>query len=186
MKKPPIPTDESSRIKNLRSLDILDSPPEEKFDLITRLTAQVFNVPIALISLVDTERQWFKSKHGIEVEQTSRDASFCAHAIAKPISEGSDKIIFEVEDALEDERFRDNTLVVGEPYIRFYAGFVLLSRENYKLGTLCIIDKIPRKLSSFEKESFYNLGMLAQSQLQSFKLIDDTSTTKHYITTRED
>jgi GAF domain-containing protein len=109
MKKPPIPTDESSRIKNLRSLDILDSPPEEKFDLITRLTAQVFNVPIALISLVDTERQWFKSKHGIEVEQTSRDASFCAHAIAKPISEGSDKIIFEVEDALEDERFRDTS-----------------------------------------------------------------------------
>ena len=186
MQKPPIPANELPRLNNLLNLNILDTSPEEKFDLITRLTAQVFNVPIALISLVDSERQWFKSKYGLEVEETNRDTSFCAHAIAEPISKGSEKIIFEVEDALEDIRFKDNPLVIGKPHIRFYAGFVLLSREKYKLGTLCIIDKMPRKLTGFERESFYNLGMLAQAQLQSFKPSDGNNTAKHYICTRED
>lgn len=185
MQKPPTPIDELSRISDLRDLNILDTDPEEKFDLITCLSAQIFNVPISLISLVDSERQWFKSKHGLEATETSRDISFCAHAIAKPISEGSKQVIFEIEDTLEDARFRDNSLVVGEPFIRFYAGFVLLSRDNYKLGTLCIIDKKPRKLSGFEKESFYNLGMLAQAQLQLFQPVAGSNATKNYISTRE-
>ncbi len=186
MQKPPIPSDESSRIRSLQKLNILGTDPEEKFDLITQLSSQVFNVPISLISLVDSERQWFKSKHGLEVEQTSRNTSFCAHAIAKPISDGCEQIIFEIEDAQKDERFKNNPLVLGEPFIRFYAGFVLMSRDNYKLGTLCIIDKIPRRLSGFEKESFYNLGMLAQAQLQAYKTGDANTLTKHYVCTRED
>lgn len=186
MQKSPISIEEPSRISDLNNLGILDTDSEENFDLLTRLTARIFNVPISLISLVDSERQWFKSKHGLDQEETSRDISFCAHAIAKPISEGSAQYIFEVPDALQDVRFKDNPLVVGEPFIRFYAGFVLLSHDNYKLGTLCIIDNKPRKLSSFEKESFFNLGMIAQAQLQSFRPKDKSTQTRNYICTRED
>ncbi len=185
MAKPPIPNDESSRVSDLRNLHILDTDPEEKFDLITRLSAQIFDVPISLISLVDSERQWFKSRYGLVEKETHRDFSFCAHAIAKPISEGSEQVIFEVEDALKDARFRDNPLVLEEPFIRFYAGFVLLSRDNYKLGTLCIIDNKPRSLSSFERESFFNLGMLAQSQLQVFQPVVGNHFTKNYVCKRE-
>ena len=185
MQKPPIPINETSRIRDLNNLDILDTDPEEKFDLITRLAAQLFDVPISLISLVDSERQWFKSKHGLDVDETSRDASFCAHAIAIPIKDQSEKYIFEVQDTQQDIRFSDNPLVMGKPFIRFYAGFILRSLNDHKLGTLCIIDTIPRKLSSFEEEIFFNIGMIAQAELQLFCHKNNNNQTRNYICTRE-
>ncbi len=182
----PIPANEFSRINALHKLNILDTDPEEKFDLITKLTAQIFDVPISLISLVDNERQWFKSKYGLDAEETNRDVSFCAHAIAKPISDGKGQLIFEVPDALQDARFKENPLVIGEPFIRFYAGFVMQSRDGYNLGALCIIDSKPRKLSSYEKESFFNLGMIAQTELQLFNTKEKEIKKRSYICTRED
>ena len=115
MDKPPIPYDEQSRLAALKSLGILDTPAEERFDRFTRLAQKLFNAPIAAISLVDDKRQWFKSMQGLEVEETERDIAFCAHAI-------TDDEIFTVDDASTDPRFADNPLVTGDPNIRFYAG----------------------------------------------------------------
>ena len=143
-------------------LDVLDSDPDERFDRITRLAKQMFAVPIALISLVDKKRQWFKSRQGIDVEETSRRVSFCGHAIAKPVFVQQKTRIMEVPDALLDERFADNPLVVQAPHIRFYTGFVLQSHDDYNLGTLCIIDTKPRKLSKQERDNLFDFGMVAQ------------------------
>ena len=169
MQKPPIPINEASRIDSLIKLDVLDTDPQERFDRITRLTKKIFDVPIALISLVDSKRQWFKSKQGLDATETSREISFCGHAIAKPATENSKSRILEVQDAIQDNRFFDNPLVTGDPKIRFYAGFILQSHQDYNLGTLCIIDNHPRKLSDSERESFYDLGMIAQNALQSLR-----------------
>lgn len=169
MQEPPIPVDEASRIKSLIKLDVLDTDPDERFDRITRLARQMFDVPIALISLVDKKRQWFKSRQGIEVEETSRRVSFCGHAIAKPVSIQQETRIMEVPDALSDERFADNPLVEQAPRIRFYAGFVLQSHEDYNLGTLCIIDTKPRKLSSQQRNNLFDFGMVTQNALQSLR-----------------
>lgn len=133
----PIPDDEEDRLNALGKLDILDSVPEECFDRLTSLAANIFDVPIALVSLVDKDRQWFKSRHGLEAEETPRDLAFCAHAImsVQPLI---------VPDTHGDIRFRDNPLVTGEPHIRFYAGAPLVTTVGFKLGTLCIIDRKPR------------------------------------------
>lgn len=180
MQKPPIPIDEASRIKSLFKLDVLDTPAEERFDRITRLAKRMFDVPIALISLVDKNRQWFKSKQGLDVEETSRNVSFCAHAIAKPISTNHTHRIMEIPDALLDSRFSDNPLVTCKPNIRFYAGFVLRSYNDYNLGTLCIIDTIPRQLSASEKEALFDFGMIAQNALQSLRHEDKDIYTELY------
>ena len=169
MQKPPIPINEASRIDSLFKLDVLDTPAEERFDRITRLAKRMFDVPIALISLVDKKRQWFKSRQGLDVEETSRNVSFCAHAIAKPISADHTLRIMEVPDTLLDNRFSDNPLVTDKPSIRFYAGFVLRSYNDYNLGTLCIIDTIPRQLSASEKQALFDFGMIAQNALQSLR-----------------
>lgn len=116
MKPPTFPIDETARIERLHGLEILDTAPEDRFDRVTRLAATTFQVPICLVSLVDTDRQWFKSRVGLETEETPRALAFCAHAILEP------EIIFEVNDASRDERFVDNPLVTGQPMIRFYAG----------------------------------------------------------------
>ncbi len=140
-KKPPLPENEEERLAALHSFGLLDTPAEEVFDAITRLAAQICNTPIALISLVDQERQWFKSNHGLpSLSETPRDVSFCAHSIAGDA-------LMEVPDAARDERFRSNPLVTGEPKIRFYAGFPLDDGLGHKLGTLCVIDRHPRELS---------------------------------------
>jgi GAF domain-containing protein len=115
MSQAPLPPDEAARLERLRLFGILDTPPEERFDRLTRLARRLFDVPIALLSLVDDDRQWFKSKDGLDVEETSREVAFCAHAIR---NDG----VMVVQDALEDERFRENPLVQGVPHIRFYAG----------------------------------------------------------------
>jgi GAF domain-containing protein len=139
MKAPPLPDDETTRLATLHALRILDTPAEDRFDALTTVAAAVANVPIALISLVDENRQWFKSACGLGAPETPRDVSFCGHAIL------SDEPLV-IEDASCDERFFDNPLVTGPPWVRFYAGFPLHVGEA-RIGTLCVIDDHPRKLT---------------------------------------
>ena len=137
MKSPSAPQDEQIRLDTLHSFNILDTEHEERFDRLTRMAKRLFGVPIALVSLVDESRQWFKSCFGLSISETSRDISFCGHTIL-----GNDMFI--IPDTSLDERFADNPLVLNEPYIRFYAGYPLIAPNGSKLGTLCIIDTKPR------------------------------------------
>ncbi len=147
-------------MSNLRRLAILDTDPEERFDRVTRLARRIFNVPIALVSIVDENRQWFKSCFGLPVSETERDVSFCGHAIL-----GTDPFV--VEDASQDPRFADNPLVEGDPYVRFYAGIPLVYDEDTVLGTLCIIDDKPREFSEEEINDLVDLAKMAESELRA-------------------
>lgn len=155
----PIPPDEPERLRLLHALSILDTPPEEDFDRITRLVSKLLNVPIALVSLIDEERQWFKSKVGLAATQTPRDVAFCAHAITQTAP-------LIVEDALHDARFANNPLVTGDPDIRFYAGVPIRSTGGLALGTLCAIDSCPRTLSSDEVTILMDLADLISREMQ--------------------
>lgn len=159
---PPLP-DETARLEALRGLSILDTPPEPRFDRITRLAAAIFGVPVALVSLVDAGRQWFKSRIGLDASETSRDISFCGHAIATPD-------ILVVEDADRDRRFVDNPLVTGEPRIRFYAGCPLTAANGQRLGTLCIIDRRPRTLDAGQRAALRDLAAIAENELNAIEL----------------
>ncbi|MGB5974159.1 MAG: GAF domain-containing protein [Nodosilinea sp.] len=150
---------ESGRLEALRQYKVLDTPSERSYDDITSLAAFICDVPIALISLVDTDRQWFKSRVGLPVQETGRDVSFCAHAIL-----GADVMI--VNDASLDERFADNPLVTELPGIRFYAGVPLVTPEGQPLGTLCVIDKKPRTLSDSQVEALEALARQVVVQLE--------------------
>jgi diguanylate cyclase (GGDEF)-like protein len=163
MKAPPIPENEATRIQTLHSYDILDSVPEERYDRLTRLAKRLFDVPIALVSLIDTDRQWFKSAHGVDAHETPREISFCGHAIL-----GDE--IFEVPDAVLDERFHDNPLVTENPSIRFYAGCPLTVANGSKLGTLCIIDKEPKKLSEEDKVLLRDLAKMVELEIQAMQM----------------
>jgi len=163
MIKPDIPKDEKQRIKTLRSLNILDTSPEERFDRLTRMAKRMFGVPIALVSLVDEKRQWFKSCIGLSVSETSRDISFCGHAIL-----GDE--IFIISDTVKDDRFADNPLVLNEPHIRFYAGCPLRYVDGSKLGTLCIIDKKPRNLDAEDMEVLKDLALTTERELAAVQL----------------
>lgn len=158
-----MPPDEAQRLRALRSLHILDTPPEERFDRLARMAKRMFDVPIALVSLVDANRQWFKSCVGLEVRETGRDVSFCGHAIL-----GNEVLI--IPDATQDLRFCDNPLVLGEPGIRFYAGCPLRALDGSHLGTLCIIDRKPRNLSADDIESFKDLAAMAERELAAIEL----------------
>jgi len=158
--RPPIPSDESQRLKTLRDLRLLDTPPEERFDRVTRLARQVFSTPIALVSLVDADRQWFKSSQGLDAAETPRDISFCGHAIL------DDKIMV-VNDAVSDERFCDNPLVCGNPNIRFYAGYPLSAPDGSRVGTLCIIDDKPKEMSKEQLTLLRELGRMVEEELIS-------------------
>ncbi len=140
----PSPHDEAERLEVLYDYEILDTAPEATFDRVTRLAARLFNVPIAVISLVDADRQWFKSCYGLDIRQTGRDLAFCAHAILH------DEVM-SVPDATLDPRFADNPLVTGEHHIRFYAGAPLHSHEGENLGTLAVLSSEPRAFSEEEK-----------------------------------
>jgi diguanylate cyclase (GGDEF)-like protein len=159
MQEPELPSDEDRRILALHALHVLDTPPEERFDRITRIARRAFNVPIALISLVDRERQWFKSAQGLQQRQTPRSVSFCGHALLADST-------FVVDDALADPRFHDNPLVNGAPNVRFYAGQPLFSEDGQKLGTLCLMDREPRKMSVEDLELLRDLAAMAQNELQ--------------------
>ncbi len=143
---------EEERLRELNSYSILDTLPEESFDNLTAIAAEICGTPISLVSLIDQNRQWFKSHHGLDAKETPRDQSFCAHAIHDP-----DRI-FIVEDARKDERFHDNPLVTHDPDIAFYAGIPLKVDDGLPLGTLCVIDTVPRKLTENQKKSLKALG----------------------------
>jgi diguanylate cyclase (GGDEF)-like protein len=163
MQKPAIPDDEPARLRALRALDVLDTPAEERFDRLTRLAKRLFGVPIALVSLVDENRQWFKSRQGLKACETPRDVSFCGHTIL-----GDD--IFLVADAAADPRFRDNPLVTGEPHIRFYAGCPLATPDGHKIGTLCIIDRQSRELDDEDLTVLRDLARMAEQELAAVRL----------------
>ena len=163
MKEPEYPKNEDIRVAALRSLDILDTEPEERFDRLTRIAKRLFKVPIALVSFVDINRQWFKSCQGLEVKEMPRDISFCGHAIL-----GDD--IFIISDTLLDDRFYDNPLVINEPRIRFYAGIPLVISNEIRVGTLCLIDREPRILSEEDKELLRDLGQMAVQDLTLVQL----------------
>ncbi len=141
-----LPLDEDLRLADLTSYDILDTPAEDNFDDLVELASQICNCPISLITLLDKDRQWFKAKKGLEGEETSKDVAFCAHAILQDD-------VFVVEDALLDERFVDNPFVTGEPNVRFYAGAPIVSPAGFKLGTICILDQKPKKLTKEEERA---------------------------------
>ncbi len=148
---PPILPNEEYRLAALHRTYLLDTPQEAAFDLITRLVARLCHTKIAAISLVDRDRQWFKSRHGFTLEETPRIISFCAHAI-----QGTE--LFEIPDATQDERFWDNPLVVQAPKIRFYVGVPLYTTDGYFLGTLCAIDDRPQQLSDQQRHHLRGLA----------------------------
>lgn len=157
MKAPDLPLDEAHRLCALDELKLLDTPPEERFDRLTRLAARTFDAPIALVSLIDSNRQWFKSRHGLETPETARDISFCGHAILR-----EEPLV--IENALNDERFVDNPLVTGPLSIRFYAGAPLHDRHGHRVGTLCIIDRKPRAFSNDDQATLRDLADLVERE----------------------
>ncbi|MEJ8566398.1 GAF domain-containing sensor histidine kinase [Elongatibacter sediminis] len=165
MKAPPMPANESERLQALCDLDILDTAPEERFDRLTRVARALFDVPIAIISLVDAERQWFKSRQGLDATETPRDISFCGHAIL----EGT---VFHIPDALNDDRFADNPLVTGPLGIRFYAGAPLSAKNGSRIGTLCVLDTEPRIMSQVQQERLRDLANCVADELNQVKLTE--------------
>jgi phosphoribosyl 1,2-cyclic phosphodiesterase/DNA-binding response OmpR family regulator len=155
----PRPPDEPARLRTLHELGLLDTPPEERFDRLTRLARRVFDVPMALVTLVDAERQWFKSRAGVDVAETPREAAFCAYAI-----HGDDAFV--VPDAQLDARFADNPIVAGEPRIRFYAGHPVRIGPH-RVGTLCLGDHRPRDLSEVDRRTLEDLAALVEKELRA-------------------
>lgn len=162
----PLPQHESARLDALRRACILDTPPEGDYDDLTRLAAFVCDAPIALITLVDENRQWFKSRVGVNLTETPRSVSFCAHAIC------GDQF-FVVPDAREDARFASNPLVTGDPHIRFYAGMPIADPSGLNLGTLCVLDRVPRRLSPSSQLALRVLARQAASLIQIRQQIQD-------------
>ena len=162
---PPKPPDEEDRLAALRALAVLDTPPEERFDRITRVAATLAEVPISLVSLIDKDRQWFKSCHGLDVSETPRELAFCAHAVAR-----RERLI--VPDTLLDDRFADNPLVTGGPRIRFYAGFPIFAADGSCVGTLCLIDTRPRQFTNELLHRFEDLAAMVQQELNEVSLAD--------------
>ncbi len=157
--RPPTPLDEKERIHALHELDVLDTPPEPEFDDVVTLAARICGVPMSLVSLIDADRQWFKARIGVDAAETSREVSFCAHAIL-----GRDLLV--VPDATADARFADNPAVTHEPGVRFYAGAPLVTTDGYALGTLCVVDGTPRRLSLGQLRALRALARQVTAQLE--------------------
>ncbi len=155
----PFPPNEATRLARLMSFNILDTPAEAEFDDLTRLASQICDTPIALISLIDAGRQWFKSRVGLDATETPRDIAFCSHAILS-----SD--VMEVRNAEADGRFADNPLVTCDPHIRFYAGMPLIAADGHHMGTLCVIDRVPRTLNAMQLGALRTLGRQVVRQME--------------------
>jgi len=159
MKFAPIPDDEAERIADLKALNILDTPRERRFDNLTELVADVFEVPMVFLTMVDTDRQWYKSTSGIDVESTPRNVSFCAHAIVEPEA-------MVVPNAAEDSRFADNPFVTGDFHLRFYAGVPLHGRNGKAIGALGLVDREPRDFSPKQVGQLKKFGALLENEIQ--------------------
>ncbi|WP_052717311.1 GAF domain-containing protein [Chromobacterium vaccinii] len=166
MQSPGIPTNEAERVRVLQELLILDTDPEERYDAITAYCRSRFAVKIALISLVDSNRLWFKSHCGLDASETPRDISFCGHAIL-----GDD--ILEIPDASDDDRFCDNPLVLGDPNIRFYAGAPLKLSSGHAIGTLCLIDSKPKHLAGEEKRHLKTLAHTVVLEIEGSRAVSE-------------
>lgn len=156
----PTPFNEDQRLEALKSYRVLDSSPEQAYDDLTTLASAICKAPIALISLIDRDRQWFKARVGLDAAQTPRELAFCAHAILQP------DYVFEVPDAQLDPRFSSNPLVTGDPNIRFYAGAPLVSADGMPIGTICVIDRMPRALADEERKALQSLSRQVVAQLE--------------------
>ncbi len=159
MKVAPLPPDEAQRLEALHSYKVLDTTPETDLDELTELASLICETPISLVSLVDAHRQWFKSRVGVDVSETSRDVAFCAHGILQDE-------VFEVPDAHQDERFHDNPLVTGAPGVRFYAGVPLRAPDGHNLGMLCVNDHVPRRLNSNQRRALEVLAARVVGHLE--------------------
>lgn len=159
----PLAQDEAPRLHALQQMQLLDTPPDDRLDTVTDLARLLFNVPIALVTLVDRERLWHLSHRGTETTETRRDISICGHVIVQ------DDVLV-VENTLSDPRFHDNPLVTGDPHVRFYAGVPLKAQSGHRVGTLCVIDREPRSFASESRDLLRNLARLAEHQLQFISL----------------
>jgi len=164
MLAPALPPDETERLADLHALELLDTPAEERFDRIVQLAAVVFDVPIAYLALVDSDRQWFKAKCGLTTTETGREVSFCGHTILQ-------REALVVPDTHHDPRFADNPLVVGEPFIRFYAGHPLAGRAGTNVGTLCLADSRPRSLEPRDLDALRRLARVAEHEIGLLDLV---------------
>ncbi len=163
MIKPETPGNEVERLHALRTLQILDTSHEERFDRVTRIAKRMFGVSISLVSLIDEDRQWFKSRQGFEATETSRDISFCGHAI-------NQDNLFIIPNTSKDERFFDNPMVTSAPNIRFYAGYPLKIQNGLNIGTLCLLDETPREMNEEDQQLFKDLGAMIEQEIKSIQL----------------
>ncbi len=159
---PPVPENEQQRLQALHKLEVLDTPEDERFDWVTRFAAEKLNVPICLITLIDQDRQWFKSTWGVDTKEVPRNLSICAHAICAAKEHYPRGRIFEISDTHRDSRFFDHPLIVDEPKVRSYISFVLQAGEGINIGTLCLVDKRPRKFNEYEIDLIIELGKMAE------------------------
>ena len=158
MKEAPIPKNELTRIASLYALDLLDTPPEERFDRLTSCATKIFHVPISTLTLIDVNREWFKSCQGLSKTEGDRAISFCGHALVE-------NEILIIPDTLKDERFKDNPMVTGEPYLRFYAGVPIMSADGSRIGVFCIKDTKPREFSKDDIEILKGLAKWAELEI---------------------
>ena len=178
MQAPGTPPQEAERLAALHCLGILDTPPTESFDRITQLVAQLLDVPVALVSLIDEKRQWFKSRYGLDASQTPREVSFCGHAVYE-------RQALNVPDATEDPRFAANPLVTGAPDIRAYLGVPIYTREGHAIGTLCAIDTRPRHFDERAVGALKNLAKVLEDQIQAQELAASTTHILQLATAQE-
>jgi diguanylate cyclase (GGDEF)-like protein len=163
MIKPEIPENEAERLHALKMLQVLDTSHEERFDRVTRMAKRMFGVSISLVSLIDKDRQWFKSNQGLDASETPREISFCGHAI-------NQDELFIISDTTKDERFVDNPMVTNAPNIRFYAGYPLKITGGLTIGTLCLLDQVPRKMEEEDQQLLKDLGAIIEQEIKSIQL----------------